>query len=134
MDSKNNQDIVSAIDALTRATLGKVDKSVDANGWTVKKSPSGTVYEKTFTCNAVGVPANNNTSLGTLTMPVGISNGMTGLKIYFGVEGGFAGRIYASIDNGNTLVRTGAVSLQIGNLTTGLITFTGYVHVMITTD
>ena len=134
----NGQLVTDAIMAVANAIANRFTKTTDANGWIVKDYVSHKVYEKTINTGTYGafvtVAANASTSLGALTMPVGITNNMTGLKVYLGVEGGFAGRIYASLDNGNTLTRTGAVNLHIGNLTTGSINFIGYIHIMLTSD
>ena len=113
---------------LTEAGLNLTKSAADANGWTKKNYGNWQAYERTETISSKAVGANTGVSIATYSMPVGVTNTST-LRFYTGVLGGFGGRIFATIDNGNTTSAVTSITLWLGNSTTGSITFSGFVHI-----
>lgn len=102
----------------------------DANGWVKKDFGNFQMYERTVSVSGVAVPANNNAVISSsLSLPVGIANSSL-VRMYCTWFGGFGGRIYASVDNGNTTGNVTTFSVQLGNSQTAGITASGYIYIM----
>jgi len=101
--------------------------AADANGWIKRDYGNWQTYERAITVTAQSVPANSNVSLGTFSLPVGVANSST-LRWNFSTFGGFGGRIFASGDNGNVNTAVTSLAIQLGNLTTSSISYTGFVY------
>lgn len=116
---------------ITSNKLNLTNAGVDANGWTKRDYGTWQEYEQVLTTGASGITVNANTNSaalgGTISIPVGITDSSS-LRFYVGTIGGFGGRIFASIDNGNVVTAVTSFSVYLGNLTTGNIIFKGFVY------
>lgn len=103
--------------------------AVDANGWTRRNFGNFVIYEITIPVTGVAVPAQSNAVINAgLSIPVGVADSSK-LRWWCQALMGFGGRIYASVDNGNTSAAVQAFSVQLGNLTASSITVTGYIYI-----
>lgn len=102
--------------------------AADANGWIRRNYGAWNTYEFVQTVTAQTVPANSNLNVATVNMPIGIID-TSYLRFTYSTMGGFGGRIFSNGDNGNTTAPTSNFGLQLGNLTTAGISYTGFVYV-----
>lgn len=105
-----------------------VKSAADTNGWVARHYPGWITYEQTITVTGQVVGPNTNVALTGISIPIGIIDSSK-LRFSIGLLGGFAGRIYVSLDNGNTNAAVTSMTPNLGNLTSGSITFTGFVYV-----
>lgn len=117
MTPKNNQDIVTAIDALTRATVAKqTTSSTDANGWTVTLNQYNKKVYTRRTTAAVNLPAGisfQNISIGSTPVDVGssLANYVCSFTVYLPTGGR---QVSMNFMNTGTALELGAINLFTG--------------------
>lgn len=103
-------------------------KTADINGWTKRDYGNWQTYEQTITVNGLAIGGGGLTAAASIGMPTGISDS-SGLRLWTGSLKGYAGRVTAELDNGNTVSPVSSFTVYIYNNTGGTITWSGNVYV-----
>lgn len=117
---------------ITSANMNLTKAAQDANGWYKKDYGNWQSYEYPLTVSSFTVSANSYAVVvSSLALPVGIST-VGQLRFYLGLFVGYGGRVFASMDNGNTTATTATniSAISIGNVTSSSITLDGYIYIM----
>ena len=129
-DTITNKDLTSTTNTFAIPSSGANFSKTgpDTNGWYKKDYGNWQEYYQQVTVTSVAVAANSYTQISTIGVPVGITN-TSSLYFTVGVLGGYGGRIYATLDNGNVTSGVTTFILTLGNSTTSSITFSGFVGI-----
>ena len=113
---------------ITSSNMNLTKSGPDANGWYKKDYGNWQQYYQQVGITSLSVPANSYVQALTISVPVGVTN-TSSLYFTTGVLGGYGGRIYATLDNGNVTAGVTTFILTLGNTTSSAITFTGFVGI-----
>lgn len=107
--------------------MGLTKTGPDSQGWIKRDYGNWQTYEQTFSVSA-SVGSGGLINVSNPGMPDGIANSSL-LRVWCGSLKGYAGRVTADIDNGNTLLNQTSYSIYVYNNTGGTIAFSGYIYV-----